>query len=90
MCAVQKDYFIPAIIIDFGTATTYDVINSKNQFIGGVIAAGVETSAHYLINQAALLSDTELLLTITLLMVKWSPEPDPKCIPLVFESIFVS
>ena len=59
--AVQRDYKIPAIIIDFGTATTYDVINNKKQFIGGVIAAGIETSANYLINKAALLSETDLL-----------------------------
>jgi len=61
MFAVQRDYSTPAIIIDFGTATTYDVINRSNQFIGGVIAAGVETSAKYLINKAALLSDTDLI-----------------------------
>ena len=61
MAATQNEYSIPAIIIDFGTATTYDVINNKNQFIGGAIAAGVETSANYLLSKAALLSDTDLL-----------------------------
>ena len=59
--AAQKDYKVPAIIIDFGTATSYDVINSKKQFVGGAIAVGIETSAKYLINKAALLSKTELL-----------------------------
>ena len=61
MAATQNEYSTPAIIIDFGTATTYDVINNKNQFIGGAIAAGVETSANYLLSKAALLSDTDLL-----------------------------
>ena len=53
-------YNVPAIIIDFGTATTYDVINKDSEFIGGAIAAGVETSAAYLIEKAALLSKTDL------------------------------
>ena len=61
MHAVEKNYTTPSIIIDFGTATTYDVINKKQQFIGGAIASGIETSANYLIEKAALLSDTDLL-----------------------------
>ena len=60
VAAALKLYNIPAIIIDFGTATTYDVINKEGNFIGGVIAPGVKTSAEYLIKKAALLSDTEL------------------------------
>ena len=55
-----KLYNSPIIIIDFGTATTYDVINKNNEFIGGAIAAGIKTSADYLINNAALLSKTDL------------------------------
>ena len=58
--AAIKLYDSPTIIIDFGTATTYDVINKNNEFIGGAIAAGIETSADYLINNAALLSKTDL------------------------------
>ena len=58
--AAIKLYDSPTIIIDFGTATTYDVINKDNEFIGGAIAAGIETSADYLINNAALLSKTDL------------------------------
>lgn len=47
----------PIIIIDFGTATTYDVINSKNEFIGGIITPGVETSVKNLISKAAQLEE---------------------------------
>ena len=54
--AAIKLYNIPAIVIDFGTATTYDVINSKKEFIGGIISPGVETSADNLISKAALLN----------------------------------
>ena len=59
--ALKKDYNTPSIIVDFGTATTFDVINSEGIFIGGAIATGIETSAEYLINKAALLSETNLV-----------------------------
>ena len=48
----------PAIIIDFGTATTYDIINENGDFIGGAISPGIDISADYLINKAALLKTT--------------------------------
>jgi type III pantothenate kinase len=38
----------PLIIIDFGTATTYNVIASNGDFLGGVIAPGIATSAYAL------------------------------------------
>jgi len=47
-----------SIIIDFGTATTYDVINKKGDFIGGAIAPGIDVSADYLIKKTALLKNT--------------------------------
>ena len=59
--AVKNDYSYPAIIIDFGTATTYDVINNKGEFLGGAIATGIELSAKYLIDNAALLNKTNLV-----------------------------
>ena len=65
--AVIKDYDIPAIIVDFGTATTYDVINKNSEFIGGAIATGIETSAQYLIDKAALLSRTDLMFPDTII-----------------------
>tara|TARA_B100001750_G_C15491290_1_gene591416 strand:+ start:930 stop:1676 length:747 start_codon:yes stop_codon:yes gene_type:complete len=46
------------IIIDFGTATTYDVTNEYGDFIGGSIGPGIDISADYLIEKAALLKDT--------------------------------
>jgi len=48
------------IVIDFGTATTYDVINNKQKFIGGAIAPGIQVSGLYLIEKAALLKKTLL------------------------------
>jgi type III pantothenate kinase len=35
----------PTIVVDFGTATTYDVVSQEGEFLGGAIAAGIETSA---------------------------------------------
>ena len=57
--ATIKIHKSPAIIIDFGTATTYDVINKNNEFIGGVISPGIKTSSQYLIQKAALLNKTK-------------------------------
>ena len=53
--AVGKLYGKPAIVVDFGTATTYDVIDKSGNFIGGAIAPGIETSAIHLFQKAALL-----------------------------------
>ena len=50
----------PAIVVDFGTATTYDVVDESGTFIGGAIAPGIEVSAGYLFHKAALLRDTAL------------------------------
>jgi len=67
--AVIKDYDVPAIIVDFGTAITYDVINENSEFIGGAIATGIETSTQYLIDKAALLSKTDLIFPDTVIGV---------------------
>ena len=48
----------PSIIIDFGTATTYDVLDENCKFIGGAIAPGIDVSADNLIKKAALISKT--------------------------------
>ncbi len=42
--AVLKDYKVPAIVIDFGTATTFDVIDGQGAYCGGSIAPGVNLS----------------------------------------------
>jgi len=48
------------IIIDFGTATTYDVVSATGDYLGGVIAPGIETSAVDLHRRAAKLPKIEL------------------------------
>lgn len=50
----------PVIIVDFGTAITYDVVSEKGEYLGGVIAPGLETSAAELHRRAAKLPKIEL------------------------------
>ncbi|MGD9649461.1 MAG: type III pantothenate kinase [Dongiaceae bacterium] len=51
--AVKKRYKLPVIVVDFGTATTFDVIDAKGAFVGGVIAPGVNLSLQALSQAAA-------------------------------------
>ena len=53
--AAGKLYGKPSIVVDFGTATTYDIIDDQGNFIGGAISPGIETSAMHLFQSAALL-----------------------------------
>ena len=46
--AVKELYKLPAIVVDFGTATSFDVVNGKSEFIGGIIAAGMKIQAEAL------------------------------------------
>ena len=57
----------PLVIVDFGTATTYDVVAANGDYIGGVIAPGVETSAADLHRRAAKLPRVDLHLPSTLI-----------------------
>lgn len=50
-----------AIVVDFGTATTFDCVTSNRHFIGGAIMPGLRTSADQLVRRAAKLTATELL-----------------------------
>ncbi len=59
VAAVHK-YGAPAIIIDFGTATTIDAISPAGDYLGGVIAPGLLTSLDALFEKAAKLPRIEL------------------------------
>lgn len=50
----------PLIIIDFGTATTFDVVSKDGDYLGGAIALGLESSAAELHRRTALLPNIEL------------------------------
>jgi type III pantothenate kinase len=51
----------PIVVIDFGTATTYDAVSAKGEYLGGVIAPGVEISLDALYTRAAALRRVELV-----------------------------
>jgi type III pantothenate kinase len=55
-----RKYGGPLIIADFGTATTYDCVSASGDYLGGVIAPGLESSAAELHRRAAKLPKIEL------------------------------
>ncbi len=50
----------PCIVVDFGTATTFDVISAKGEYLGGVISPGLAISAEALFARAARLSRVDV------------------------------
>jgi type III pantothenate kinase len=58
--AAFAEYGGPCVVVDFGTATTWDVVSAKGEFIGGVIAPGLEIAAEALFSRAAKLPRIEL------------------------------
>lgn len=50
----------PLIIIDFGTATTFDIVSHDGEYIGGIISPGFATAAHHLHLHAAKLPSVDL------------------------------
>ena len=53
--AVVELYGCPAIVVDFGTAVTFDVVSKGRRYIGGVIAPGLEAMTDFLYQRTALL-----------------------------------
>ncbi len=51
---------VPGIVIDFGTAVTFDVLSADHHYIGGVIAPGLRLMTDYLHERTALLPQVEL------------------------------
>ena len=58
--AVRTLYGTPAIVVDLGTATTFDCVSKEGAYMGGVIAPGVMTSAEELFRRAARIPRVEL------------------------------
>ena len=59
--AVYEKYGGPAIVVDFGTATTYTAVSASGEFLGGAIAPGVGISVGALAEHAAQLPYVELV-----------------------------
>jgi type III pantothenate kinase len=54
-------YAGPSIVVDFGTATTFDVVSARGEYIGGAIAPGIDISLEALGRRGAQLRKVELL-----------------------------
>jgi type III pantothenate kinase len=59
--AAHEKYGGPCIVADYGTATTFDVISKEGDYLGGVIAPGIEVSLEALTTRAAKLATVELV-----------------------------
>lgn len=49
------------VVVDFGTAVTFDIVDARPAYIGGVIAPGLDAMRHYLHQRTALLPEIELV-----------------------------
>jgi len=58
--AVAALYGSPAIVVDFGTAVTFDIVSGQNNYVGGVIAPGLEAMTNFLYQRTALLPQLSL------------------------------
>ena len=59
--AAHTLYGGPAIVVDFGTSTNFDVVSPKGEFLGGALAPGIEISVDALAQRAAQLRKVELV-----------------------------
>ncbi|MER3521902.1 MAG: type III pantothenate kinase, partial [Acidimicrobiia bacterium] len=59
--AAYEEYGGPAIVVDFGTATTFDAISKDGEYLGGAIAPGIEVASRALFDAAAGLRRVELV-----------------------------
>jgi type III pantothenate kinase len=53
--AVRLRFGAPAVVVDFGTAVTFDVVDRHGDYVGGIIAPGLEVMTDYLHEKTALL-----------------------------------
>lgn len=59
--AAQELYGGPAIVVDFGTCTSFDVVGPNGEFLGGPLAPGVTVSLDAVVSRAAQLREAELV-----------------------------
>jgi type III pantothenate kinase len=51
--AARERYGAPSIVVDFGTSTNFDVVSAAGEYVGGVLAPGIEVSMDALFERAA-------------------------------------
>lgn len=60
VAAVHEYGAVPLVVIDFGTATTFDVITAKGEYRGGIIVPGIQVSSEALFQRCARLPKVEI------------------------------
>src|SRR5882672_4454682 len=58
--AAKFHFGAPVVVVDFGTAVTFDVVNSRGNYVGGIIAPGLAVMTNYLHEKTALLPKIEI------------------------------
>jgi type III pantothenate kinase len=51
--AARERYGSPSIVVDFGTSTNFDIVSGEGEYVGGILAPGIETSMDALFARAA-------------------------------------
>ena len=51
--AARERFGSPAVVVDFGTSTNFDIVSPEGEYVGGVLAPGIETSMEALFSRAA-------------------------------------
>ncbi len=59
--ALSQLYGAPAVSVDFGTSTNFDVLSANNEYIGGALAPGIRLAHDALVSRAAQLHKVELI-----------------------------
>jgi type III pantothenate kinase len=59
--AARERYGSPCIVVDFGTSTNFDAVSAEGEYVGGVLAPGIETSMDALFARAARLTKVDFV-----------------------------
>jgi type III pantothenate kinase len=59
--AAKERYGAPCIVVDFGTSTNFDVVSPEGEYVGGVLAPGIEVSMDALFQRAARLQKVDFI-----------------------------
>jgi len=69
VAAVER-YGPPAIVVDFGTSTNFDVVSPEGEYVGGVLAPGIEVSMEALFSRAARLFKVDFVEPETVIVLE--------------------
>jgi type III pantothenate kinase len=59
--AARERHGAPSIVVDFGTSTNFDVVSAEGEYVGGVLAPGIEVSMNALFERAARLTKVDFV-----------------------------